>query len=103
MADESKTAKAEVEPKSPPSRGRTGGRAKGTPNKVTATALENVLAVFNRLDGTAGMAKWAKKHPTEFYKLYGKRIPAAIEVDATVDASVTVEVVRFTEDDTPKG
>ena len=52
------------------------GRAKGVPNKVTATAKENLLAVFTRLGGTAGMADWARENPTEFYKLYGKLIPA---------------------------
>lgn len=48
---------------------------KGKPNKVSATAKENILAVFTRLGGTAQMAKWAKDNQTEFYKLYGRLIP----------------------------
>ena len=35
-------------------RRKTGGRRKGTPNKVTATTRENILAVFTRLGGADG-------------------------------------------------
>lgn len=51
-------------------------RTKGSKNVVTGTAKENIVAVFNRLEGTAGMAKWARDNLTEFYKLYGRLIPA---------------------------
>lgn len=77
-----------------------GGRPRGSLNKTSATAKENVIAVFNRLKGTAWMEAWAKKNPNEYFRLYAKLIPAAVEVDATVDASVTVEIKRFTPDDT---
>jgi hypothetical protein len=50
-------------------------RPKGAKNKVSATAKENVAAVFTRLRGTAGMADWARLNLTEFYKLYGRLIP----------------------------
>ena len=62
---------------------KTGGRTKGTPNTLNATVKDNVLAVFNRLEGTAGMAKWANDNPTEFYKIYARLIPT----DATVEHS----------------
>ena len=61
---------------------KTGGRVAGTPNVVTGTVKDNILAVFNRLDGTAGMARWARNNQTEFYKLYAKLLP--IQVNATV-------------------
>jgi len=48
---------------------------KGSPNKLSGTAKENVAAVFTRLGSTAAMAKWAKRHQTEFYKLYARLIP----------------------------
>lgn len=60
-------------------RKKTGGRAVGTPNKLNATVKENVIAVFNRLDGTAGMAKWAMENPTQFYQIYSKLLPSEIE------------------------
>jgi len=56
-------------------RAKVGGRVKGTPNKVTATAKENILAVFTRLGGTAQMAAWAKENQTEFYKIYARLVP----------------------------
>jgi len=57
---------------------KTGGRKKGTSNKLNATVKDNVLAVFNRLDGTAGMAQWAKENQTEFYKIYARLIPSEV-------------------------
>ena len=59
-------------------REKTGGRQKGTPNKVNATVKDNVLAVFNRLGGTSQMAIWATENQTEFYRLYSKLIPSEV-------------------------
>lgn len=50
-------------------------RTKGALNKTTATAKENILAVFNRIGGRTAMAKWAAANETEFYKLYARLIP----------------------------
>lgn len=58
-------------------------RAKGTPNKIGAQVKENVVAVFTRLGGTHAMANWARRHKTEFYRLYARLIPS--EVTATID------------------
>lgn len=57
-------------------------RPKGSKNKYGAQAKENIVAVFNRLGGTAAMAEWAKEHQTDFYKMYGSLAPK--EIDATV-------------------
>jgi hypothetical protein len=59
-------------------------RPKGKPNNVTATAKENIIAVFNRLSGTAGMAEWARNNLSDFYKLYARLIPQQIDMDVTV-------------------
>lgn len=58
-------------------------RPKGKPNAITSTAKENLIAVFNRLDGTAGMAKWARANLTDFYRLYGKLVPQQIDLEVT--------------------
>jgi hypothetical protein len=60
-------------------RTKVGGRVKGTPNKVSGTAKENIIAVFTRLGSTAAMAKWAADNQTEFYKLYARLLPTEIE------------------------
>ncbi|HEY6925211.1 MAG TPA: hypothetical protein VI653_17175 [Steroidobacteraceae bacterium] len=37
--------------------------------------------MFNRLGGTHAMAEWAKRHATEFYKLYARLIPTESHID----------------------
>jgi hypothetical protein len=58
-------------------------RPPGAKNKVSATAKENLIAVFTRLGGTAAMAKWAQENQTDFYRLYAKLVPQQIDVDVT--------------------
>lgn len=60
---------------------RRGERGKG---KIGKTAKDNVLAVFQRLGGTAAMAKWAKDNQTDFYRLYAKLIPQQIDMDVNI-------------------
>jgi hypothetical protein len=67
-------------------------RPKGTPNKIGAQVKENVVAVFTRLGGTAGMAEWAKENLTEFYRLYAKLIPS--EVTGSIDFRDVTELSR---------
>jgi len=38
--------------------------------------MENIVAVFTRLGGTATMAEWARRNQTEFYRLYARLIPS---------------------------
>jgi hypothetical protein len=66
----------------------TGGRPKGTPNKLTKTVKETVLAAFNDLQGDprANIITWAKDNPTEFYKIASKLIPT--EVNANVQNTI---------------
>jgi hypothetical protein len=64
------------------------------PGKVSATAKENIIAVFNRLEGTAGMAKWAARHQTEFYKIYSRLIPIDANLTGELAAQLTVKFVE---------
>lgn len=66
------------------------GRTKGVPNKVGATAKENILAVFTRLGGTAAMARWAEDNQTEFYKLYARLIPTDVNLQGGLDVKLSV-------------
>ena len=75
---------------------KTGGRKAGVPNKVTGTVRDNMLAVFNRLGGTAQMATWAEENQTEFYKLYARLIPT--EVNQTTQLTADVEVYAWESD-----
>lgn len=57
---------------------KTGGRTKGTRNKVTAGAVANIMEVFQMLGGAKGFAEWAAENKTEFYKHYAKLIPVQL-------------------------
>jgi len=53
-------------------------RPKGVINKI-----ENIVAVFTRLGGTAAMAEWARRNQTEFYRLYARLIPTESTTEIT--------------------
>ena len=54
---------------------KTGGRKKGTPNKTTSSAKQNILAVFEGIGDIGGMITWARANRTDFYKLYARLLP----------------------------
>jgi hypothetical protein len=60
---------------------KTGGRVKGTPNKLTQTAKEAFQLAFDELGGYAAMVKWAQSDPDNlkaFYNLYARLIPTDV-------------------------
>jgi len=57
---------------------KTGGRKKGSENKVTVGAKENIMKVFEMLGGAQGFAEWATENKTEFYRHYAKLIPTQL-------------------------
>lgn len=60
-------------------RGRkTGGRQKGTPNKVTTDVKEMVLAALNRAGGEQYLARQAEENPASFMALVGRIIPSQV-------------------------
>lgn len=69
------------------------GRPKGAVGKLNKTVKETVLAVFQELqnDPKANLLQWAKKEPTEFYKIAAKLIPT--EIGGTMKKVITVKVV----------
>jgi hypothetical protein len=67
-------------------KGEAKGRPKGTPNKLTRTVKETVMAAFQDLqsDPRANIITWAKDNPTEFYKIASKLIPTEISANVEV-------------------
>jgi len=57
---------------------KTGGRQKGTPNKMATRVKEALEHVYDAIGGDEAFAAWAKTEPTEFYKLYAKLLPKDI-------------------------
>mgnify|MGYP001562928557 CR=1 FL=1 len=72
---------------------KAGGRQKGTANKLSSGAKANVIGVFDKIGGRDAMASWARKNPTEFYRLYGRLLPTDLTIDP--DANV-IKVVHET-------
>jgi hypothetical protein len=62
-----------VSARKPPAAGK--GRPKGATNKLTRAFKEAVLNVYNGLGGDPAMLEWARKNPTEFYKIAARLIP----------------------------
>ncbi len=62
---------------------KTGGRKKGTPNKVQRTVRESLISVYDRLGGDEAMLAWAAENPEEFYKHWIKMLPTEVKQDVT--------------------
>ena len=61
--------------------GNTGlGRVKGVPNKLTRTVKEAFDYAFEANGGAEWLKTWANDNPDVFFKIYGKRLPQAVEV-----------------------
>jgi hypothetical protein len=78
-----------------------GGRRKGTPNKATASVKAAFVEAFDELGGVAALVRWAKKNPTEFYKLCGRLLPQQFKAEHSGPGGGPIPVkgeheVRFT-------
>jgi hypothetical protein len=89
------TKDTEHGPDTPAQIRRKAGRPKGSKTKFNSNVLEAFECAYARLGGIDHLVRWGRKYPSEFYRLFGKRIPAAVEVDAKVQGNVTVEIVQF--------
>jgi hypothetical protein len=61
------------------------GRPKGIPNKVSTSAREAVLQVFQEIGGVPAFSKWARENPTEYYKIHSRLLPKEVELSGGVD------------------
>lgn len=59
---------------------RLGGRAKGTQNKLTRQAKDNLAEGFERLGGVAGLVRWGRNNRTEFYRIWARLIPKDVSI-----------------------
>jgi hypothetical protein len=79
-----------------PGKEKTGGRKKGSQNKLTRTVKETVLEVFNQLQEKPGvkLLDWAEQEPTEFYRIAAKLIPTDIKGEVKTTSKIVLQVVR---------
>ena len=69
---------------------KTGGRKKGTPNKLTGAVKDMVLQALGNAGGVDYLEKQAKENPTAFLTLIGKVIP--LQVAGDQDNPVALEI-----------
>lgn len=76
---------------------KTGGRTKGTPNKVTAQVKEALVEAFEQLGGVPSLVTWGMDNPTAFYQLWAKLAPieAKIEAEHSGEVGLTVQILRL--------
>jgi len=76
---------------------KTGGRAKGTPNRTTAQLKDMILTALDQAGGIKYLQRQATKSPTAFLALVGKVLPMTVAGDK--DNPITVVVKKFQFDD----
>ncbi len=80
------------------------GRPKGTKNKLTNDVRqafhkvydemgENIKVDGKPMTGHEAFLGWARDNPTEFYRLYGKMIPATAELTGDIHENFVDELV----------
>lgn len=69
---------------------KTGGRAKGVPNKTTAEIKGMILGALSEVGGQAYLVQQALDNPNAFMTLVGKIVPRDLNAAVEAVASITV-------------
>lgn len=75
---------------------KTGGRQKGTPNKVSATLKDMILGALDGVGGQSYLQRQADENPTAFLTLIGKVLP--MQLTGNGEGPIVVEIVKYTKD-----
>lgn len=68
------------------------GRKAGTPNKMSTTVKENVIAVFDGIGGVEHMKQWAIDNPNNFYNIYAKILPTQTEISGADGSALPIGI-----------
>jgi len=71
---------------------KTGGRQKGTPNKMTQTAKDAIALAAERLGGTDRLVAWAQEDPANERVFWGTIYPKLLPLQVTGDADNPLQV-----------
>lgn len=58
---------------------KTGGRQKGTPNKINAELRDMILQALDQVGGVQYLVERAYEHPVAFLTLLGKVLPMTVQ------------------------
>jgi hypothetical protein len=75
-------------------RQKTGGRVKGTPNKVTSTLKDMILQALDQQGGAEYLYRQADENPAAFMTLVGKVLP--MQVTGAEGGPIAFQEVRRT-------
>lgn len=82
---------------------KTGGRQKGTPNKVTTQAKEAIAAAADALGGTDRLVAWAQEDPKNesvfWSSIYTKLVPLDVNGNHNVNVVDRTELLRQASDE----
>lgn len=74
---------------------KTGGRTKGTPNKVTGELKDMILTALENKGGVKYLERQAEDNPTAFMSLVGKVLPMTVQGPGENGEHLVVEITRF--------
>jgi hypothetical protein len=72
---------------------KTGGRQKGTPNKITKTLREAVLGAFDDAGGQQYLVRMSQEQPAAFMTLLGKVLPMTLAGEPSAPILNRIELV----------
>jgi hypothetical protein len=75
---------------------KTGGRTKGTPNRLTSDVKAMILGALTKVGGEEYLVEQAAENPAAFLTLVGKVLPLQLSGDADnpIEVNVTQEERR---------
>lgn len=79
-------------------RTKTGGRAKGTPNKTTQTAKDAIALAADRLGGVTRLVAWAKSDPLNERAFWSTIYPKLLPLQVTGEGGGPLQVVLSNSD-----
>lgn len=77
---------------------KTGGRQKGSPNKITADLKAMILGALSDAGGQKYLAKQAEESPAAFLSLLGKVLPTTLQGPGDTPLLPPTIVVQFGND-----
>jgi len=82
---------------------KTGGRQKGTPNKLTQDARAAIEQVAEGLGGAQGMLAWAQSDKVNerifWSTIYPRVLPKEVKAEHSGDVGLIVKIVRHGEEE----
>lgn len=78
-------------------RAKTGGRARGTPNKISGELKAMILGALDECGGQAYFIQQAKENPVAFMTLIGKILPSELSANVAIndmDKATRDEIIR---------